>query len=735
MRLVACLFINDGRVNMGRPLMVSIWALALSFAVAMESRAQNAGSAFTYQGRLVKSGSVVDASCDFEFGLWDADVGGNPIGASPQLVAGVAVSDGLFTVVLDFDTGAFDGDARWLEITVQCPSDFAPIVLSPRQELTPAPYAIFSTAPWVTTGSDLTYQTGNVGIGIAAPQESLDVAGNFHASGTIASGASITIDGTINTISSDANLELHVASGRALRIESSSVSPNVISGNPQNSVTPSVHGAAIAGGGGSSGDVNRVTDNYGTVGGGLGNRAGNFSGTTSDAEYATVCGGHSNSAAGPLSSILGGSGNNATGNHATICGGAGNSVSGIRAVVCGGVGNSASGNHSAVLGGQTNEAPGDVSLAMGNRAKALHSGSFVWADFTNADFSSTGTNQFLIRASGGVGIGTNAPTEELEVNGTARMTGFELPTGAAAGRVLTSDAAGTGTWQTPPTPSNDWTTTGNAGTNSATNFIGTTDNQALSLRTNSVNRMTVTSSGFVGIGTTAPASSLEVVGTSSVRDGVFQVSATGTTRAARLVQNQGGLAPALQLTQDTANSSLSWDFGVNTLGTLFMAHPGSPAVFNLTTDGKLGLNSAFPTHPFQVGIDASNGNGAFCTAGGTWTNVCDRDKKTDFATIDTREVLARLSQMPIGEWRYIGERRTVRHVGPVAQDFHAAFGLGESDKHIGTVDADGIALAAIQGLNEVVQDSDCEIAELRSEIEDLRAIVNHLMLESKGGPR
>ncbi|CAN5511689.1 hypothetical protein BH23BAC4_BH23BAC4_12790 [soil metagenome] len=85
---------------------------------------------------------------------------------------------------------------------------------------------------------------------------------------------------------------------------------------------------------------------------------------------------------------------------------------------------------SSLATGATTEAAGNFSTAMGYRAKSLHSGTFVWADFTNADFASTGDNQFLIRAGGGVGIGTNNPTERLHVAGNVRASAF----------VTTSDA-------------------------------------------------------------------------------------------------------------------------------------------------------------------------------------------------------------------------------------------------------------------------------------------------------
>jgi len=101
----------------------------------------------------------------------------------------------------------------------------------------------------------------------------------------------------------------------------------------------------------------------------------------------------------------------------TIAGGYQNQASGYNSTVCGGVQNSATGYGSTVAGGTYNHAGGDYSFAAGYRGKAIHDGAFVWADYTELDFSSTGQDQFLIRASGGVGIGTNSPERILHIKG------------------------------------------------------------------------------------------------------------------------------------------------------------------------------------------------------------------------------------------------------------------------------------------------------------------------------
>jgi hypothetical protein len=114
-----------------------------------------------------------------------------------------------------------------------------------------------------------------------------------------------------------------------------------------------------------------------------------------------------------------------------VGGGFGNTSSGIRATVGGGFQNTASGEYSIIPGGIWNTASGDGSFAAGWRAKALHAGSFVWADTNDVDFASTSANQFLIRASGGVGIGTSSPSSETRLHVQANSDDFGVLVDAA----------------------------------------------------------------------------------------------------------------------------------------------------------------------------------------------------------------------------------------------------------------------------------------------------------------
>lgn len=92
----------------------------------------------------------------------------------------------------------------------------------------------------------------------------------------------------------------------------------------------------------------------------------------------------------------------------------------------------------------------------------------------------------------------------------------------------------------------------------------------------------------------------------------------------------------------------------------------------------------------------------------------DRASKDNLLPVDPATVLQKVVAMPITTWNWKAQGAGTRHMGPMAQDFYAAFQLGPDDKHIVTVDADGVALAAIQGLHQMVRQKDGEMARLRA---------------------
>ena len=255
-------------------------------------------------------------------------------------------------------------------------------------------------------------------------------------------------------------LVLGVNARPALRLDHTPFAPNIVAGHAANHSGDSVVGAAI-GGGGDAAAPNRVTADFGTVGGGLDNTAGGDQkfvqapfatiggGRANRVErrHGTVGGGINNRVSGQSGSVAGGSGNRADGDFGTVAGGTDNAaaerhatvggghtnaalaeastvgggrenrVAGLAGTIAGGALNRADGDYAAIPGGLDNEASARGGFAAGTHAKSRHPGAFVWADGTQADFASTAPNQFLLRASGNVGIDHNRPAEKLTVAG------------------------------------------------------------------------------------------------------------------------------------------------------------------------------------------------------------------------------------------------------------------------------------------------------------------------------
>jgi hypothetical protein len=288
---------------------------------------------------------------------------------------------------------------------------------------------------------------GSVGIGTESPAQRLDVAGTAQVTGfkmptgavnnyVLTSDASGVGTWQPTTGGADIDWSLNLSDGNDTTLTTGGAWGIARYGNTLYGNGDSTHiNLGVACTTGTSGQNYK----YCTVGGGHGN--------TANGSYATVGGGYFNTAGNEYATVGGGVGNTASGYLATVGGGLSNTAANSQATVGGGAGDTASGNYSTVPGGRSNKAAGDYSFAAGRRAKANHSGSFVWADNTNEDFASTGNNQFLIRASGNVGIGTAAPAAQLDVAGTVQMTGFKMPTDPSDGYVLTSDGSGVGTWQ------------------------------------------------------------------------------------------------------------------------------------------------------------------------------------------------------------------------------------------------------------------------------------------------
>jgi hypothetical protein len=581
-------------------------------------------------------------------------------------------------------------------------------------------------------------------------------------------------------------LNLGVNGARGLRIGPASdginQSPNVIGGIADNSVTPGVHSATIAGGGRSDSSdpttANAVTDSYGTIGGGGKNQAGDAAGTVEDSPYATVGGGSSNSASayratvagglantasGTAASVGGGDSNEATGFDATVAGGSGNAASATTATVGGGNSNTASGFLASVGGGEQNTAggysatvpggflntaQGDYSLASGVLAQANHQGAFVWADSSGFSFPSTAQNQFSVRATGGTrlvsgidGSGNPSAGVELPAGGSGWSTlvnGQPFDVNVNNARGLRIDPASDGTNQSPnviggiadnavtsgvfgatiaggargtsadPATANrvtdDQGTVGGGAGNRAGDDAGTTDDRSAA----------TVSGGFFN--TASGQSSTVAGGNSNVASGDFAAVLGGVNNTAsapwatvagganNLATGQGSFA-AGSSARPSHPGAFVWadsQFGpiASTADNQFIAR--AQGHFFLQSDSSLDDQGGF--------INTSTG--AFLSTGGTWTNSSDEHLKAGFERVDPKRVLERVDALPVRSWHYKAEP-SVRHIGPVAQDFYRAFRVGPDNKHIASVDADGVALAAIKGLSEKVKRLQRTVASLR----------------------
>jgi hypothetical protein len=181
-------------------------------------------------------------------------------------------------------------------------------------------------------------------------------------------------------------------------------------------------------------------------------------------------------------------------------------------------------------------------------------------------------------------------------------------------------------------------------------------------------------------------------------------------------------APNCSLQLSAQGSFISWPLIINqSEGSIMTITNGGQPRITMFANGNVGIGNTNPTARLQVGDATCNGT--------TWINASDRNLKTNFQAVNSLAVLEKVATLPLARWTY-REQQNEGHLGPVAQDFHAAFGLGGDDRHIATVDADGVALAAIQGLNQKVEEQlrekDARLRLLEQELAALKEFVTKL---------
>jgi len=875
-----------------------VLTLALLGITPVNSTAASFGTAFTYQGRLTSGTNVSSGLYDFHFSLWDgAGSGANLIGAT-QTVSGVSVSNGFFTVTLDFGGGAFTGEGRWLELGVRTNSAATFGALNPRQPLTPTPYAIAAsnlTGTLPAGGLSGTYgnavtlnNPGNVfaGNGAGLTNVNASTLGGFgfcnlpcywNLVGNAGTTPGINFLGTTDNKA----LEIKVNSQRAFRLEPNATSPNIVGGFAGNSALAGIFGGTIAGGG-ASGEPNTLEVSLSSIGGGAGNRI------SLDSAYSTIAGGHDNliytnvpgSAiggggfnyifAGDYSTIAGGVSNligmpdskdipdeSIFHLNNTIVGGTSNNIYHARySTIVGGFQNSMVGDHgdemvsSCILGGALNQmyALGNSDYGgaiLGGRDNILWSGlaaitageqNFMgrlcwWSSIggglrnkiaINVEKANIGGGEANLILSGSynsvIGGGSSNQISQLSqfsviAGGQGNLIDTNVPgssiDGGGFNSILAGDYSGIlggisnliGASSTPSVDESVYhfnnTIVGGTSNqiyharysviagglnNSMIGYhgdepvyaaiVGGSQNQMYALGDSDYGGAIV--GGLSNVLWSARATILGGQGNFMDRQCWGSAVGGGMNNAIAVnVQNASIGGGDWNQIQSTAFHSVIAGGQSNLV--LHGAFLGSDFAGYATIPG--GRNNTATNYAFAAGCRAkANHRGAFVwadnnefnfpstnansfsvravggtrfvsainasgnpTAGvvlqpgsGSWTSLSDRDSKENLKRVNGREVLEQLDSIPIATWNYKAQDKSIRHIGPMAQDFAAAFKVGEDAHGISTVDADGVALAAIQGLHEALREKDSRIESLEKDVAVLKALVRTLVDKSAG---
>jgi hypothetical protein len=810
-------------------LRLSIVSLVLWFTAAP---AFGQSSVFTFQGRLSDGGVPVTGDYDLQFSLFDAVASGAQISTNVT-VAPAGVTNGLFTVALDFGAAAFDGAPRWIQVGVRTNgSASAYVILNPRTRVTASPYAITAISAATSlgltgvlpddqlsaniarlnfaqtfTGTTLFNPSSGAPFAVGSTNkvvslnadllDGLDSAGFWRTAGNAGTNPTNQFLGTTD----NQPLEIRVNNSRALRIEPGAGNPNLIGGHRSNSVATGIAGATIAGGGSfsfpntiraanstiSGGYRNSIQTNAyeSTIGGGYMNLIG------TNADRGTIGGGLDNAilTGAFISTIGGGAGNRIETNasRSTIAGGDGNKIgmNAYNSSIGGGTANTLLEQLSTIAGGNANliETAAGASTVGGGFRNFVHTGSFE-ATIAGGRDNTIGTNSARSTISGGyvnaihsnafestIGggymnlIGTNAARGTIGggLDNAILMEAYSSTIGGGAGNRIGTNASRStiGGGEGNQIRFGSFNATISGGVNNviqdgaSTASVGGGDG-------NTIETGSFVSTIAGGAGNTvkpgAPNSfigggALNVVGTNA-----FQSVISGGTRNSVLTINAtvgGGVNNSIQA-EAWASVISGGEGSMIQPNAKWATIPGG--LSNLVT-GAYGFAAGRRAKANHTGafvwadstdadVTSSNNNQFVVRAsggvtfysnpgstagvnlppgGGAFSSLSDRNAKTDIQPVACREILEVLSRIPVATWSYKSQDASIRHIGPMAQDFHQAFAVGEDERHISTIDADGVALAAIQGLNELVKEKDAKIQTLEDRIAALEKAVGTLL--------
>ncbi len=203
----------------------------------------------------------------------------------------------------------------------------------------------------------------------------------------------------------------------------------------------------------------------------------------------------------------------------------------------------------------------------------------------------------------------------------------------------------------------------------------------------------ISSDGDVGIGTASPAAKLHVK--------------TGAAASATLLLLENNEAVRFDMTNTSTTNggaATTWFWQVDN---------DAPHTFRLSKQGGGGTVVAITSRNNADGTTMVVAGSVSATS---YITTSTRDAKTDGKKVDAQAILEKVANLDIEQWRFKDEAEGIAHVGPYAEDFKAAFGLGHTDKGIELQDASGVALVAIQALYQELQQLKQENAELRQQL-------------------
>jgi hypothetical protein len=490
-------------------------------------------------------------------------------------------------------------------------------------------------------------------------------------------------------------LRFHVFGADVLPVEPTT-SPNVIGGLSGIGATSASLTAAVA----------RLY--YASIGDHMGNSASGF--------CATVGGGFYNDAIGNYATVGGGSQNEASGNYATVGGGSFNEAS-SSATVGGGVRNKAS-FYATVGGGRDNNASGDWATVGGGRENRTSSFLFT------GDYATVGG-----------GRDNNASGDYATVGGGRDNRTYRFISFSGIPFYITGEYATVGGGDD-NSASGDWATVGGGHYNEASaNYAtvgGGAANDAIGDYATVGGGWYNTANGIyatVGGGHYNEASGYRA----TVGGGHYNTASSDWATVGGGFHNDASDDYATVPGGASNSATGSYSFAA---GRRAKAHDQGAFVwadsndldFDSTADNEFSVRCTGGAR-FVTQIDTSGNPAKWAyldPATALWTveSLSDRNLKANLVSVDGYGILERLASIPIKTWSYKGQYPSIRHMGPMAQDFHEAFGLGRDEKSINTADADGVALAAIQGLYELVREKDAQIADLKARVEALEALVS-----------